>query len=233
MRVGTWNLEKGARRKSAGRSQLNVLADYRLDVVVLTEPSEEALTHWGSTVVTSSETGNGKPWVALVGAGLALRGDPRVLSVAAETEIAGRRVLVYGSVLPWTKATSDIPEVADGRSSDEFFLEELHDQVSEIETFCSEDDLTVVWAGDFNQNLLGPLYGGSARRREELQKRLGGLGFEAWNRLAPHAIDGLFTIDLICGPDHIAVERTETIANTIDGDVVTDHAGYVVELRYP
>ena len=120
MRVGTWNLEKG--RQSAGRSQLNVLADYRLDVVVLTEPSEEALTHRGSTVVTSSGTGNGKPWVALVGEGLELRGDPRVLSVAAETEIAGRRVLVYGSVLPWTKATSDITEVADGRSSDEFFL---------------------------------------------------------------------------------------------------------------
>jgi hypothetical protein len=49
-------------------------------------------------VVTSSETGNGKPWVALVGDGLELRGKPRVLSVAAETEVAGRRVLVYGSV---------------------------------------------------------------------------------------------------------------------------------------
>lgn len=233
MRVGTWNLEKGARRNSAGKSQLEVLADHRLDVAVLTEPSEAILTLGDSTVVTSSGTGNGKPWVALVGDGLELRGEPRVLSVAAETEVAGRRVLVYGSVLPWTKATIDIPEVADGRSSEEFVLEELDEQVSEIETFCSEDDLTVVWAGDFNQNLLGPLYGGSARRREELQKRLGGLGFEVWNRLAPHAVNGLFAIDLICGPDHLAVERTETIANTVDGDVVSDHTGYVVQIAFP
>lgn len=52
-------------------------------------------------------------------------------------------------------------------------------------------------------------------------------------RLAPHAVGGLFAIDLICGPDHLAVASTQTIANTVDGDVVSDHAGYVVEVRFP
>lgn len=233
MRIGTWNLEGGSRRRSAADEQLGVLDGCRLAVAVLTEPSEAVLTRQGSTVITSLGRDAGAPWVAIVGDGLVQRGDPRALSVAAETDVAGRRVLVYGSVLPWTKATSDIPEVAKGRRSHDFFVDELDAQVSEIETYCSDDELTVVWAGDFNQNLLGPLHGGSAKRREELQKRLASLGFEAWNRLAPHAVDGLFTIDLICGPNHLAVAGNETIANTVDGQVVSDHAGYVVDVRLP
>ena len=132
MRVGTWNLEKGSRRKGAGVAQLRVLDHVGLDVAVLTEPSGEALTRPGSTVITSRDRGDGETWVAIVGEGIELRGDPTVLSVAAETEVAGRRVLVYGSVLPWTKATHDIPELAAGRSSERFFLGERDQQVTEI-----------------------------------------------------------------------------------------------------
>lgn len=233
MRIGTWNLERGSRRKSAGIDQLRVLDELHLDVAVLTEPSDAVLTREESTIVSSLGRGDRKPWVAIVGDDLEPRGEPRDLSVAAETRIAGQRVLVYGSVLPWTKATTDIPEIADGRSSEDFFMEELDAQVREAQTFCEDPNLTVVWAGDFNQNLLGPLCGGSSARRTELLDRLAKLGFEAWNRLAPHATPELFTIDLICGHAGLAVHRSETIPNAHEGRLLSDHSGYVVELRFP
>ena len=52
-------------------------------------------------------------------------------------------------------------------------------------------------------------------------------------RLVLHAVGGLFAIDLICGPGRLAVESTATIANAVDGDVMSDYAGYVVEGRFP
>lgn len=232
MRVATWNLEKGHRRKSAAIEQLGVLERCALDIAVLTEPAEATLDHCESAV-TSAGRDSVPPWVAIVGDDLIARGEPRMLSAAAETDVDGRRVLIYGSVLPWTSAPSHIPEVAAGRSSEQFFLDELASQVSEIRDLCRDPDLTVIWAGDFNQSLVGPLYGGSARRRRALVEHLDVLGFEAWNRLAPHAVPGLFAIDLICGPSDIAVVRTDTIPNTIDDRVATDHAGYVVEVHLP
>ena len=84
-----------------------------------------------------------------------------------------------------------------------------------------ESGKPVIWAGDFNQTLVGPLWGGSALRREKLQAALAELGLEAWNRCAPHALAEMFTIDLICGSAGIAVH------------VLSDHAGYVVDLRFP
>ena len=43
----------------------------------------------------------------------------------------------------------------------------------------------------------------------------------------------MFTIDLVCGSAGIAVQSSETIDNTRDGSVLSDHAGYVVDLRFP
>ena len=80
---------------------------------------------------------------------------------------------------------------------------------------------------------IGPLWGGSELRREKLQAALAELGLEAWNRCAPHALAAMFTIDLICGPAGIAVQGLETIDNTLGSQVRSDHAGYVVDLRFP
>lgn len=112
-------------------------------------------------------------------------------------------------------------------------MDELEQQVARIRELApKESGKVVIWAGDFNQSLVGPLWGGSALRREKLQAALIELGLEAWNRCAPHALAEMFAIDLICGPGGIAVDRSETIANTLDGRVLSDHACYVVDLRF-
>lgn len=153
-----------------------------------------------------------------------------MLSTAAETLVDDRRVLLYGSVLPWNAASNQLREEARGRSSEQFFMEELDEQATEVADFCRDPDLTVIWAGDFNQSLLGPLHVGSRARREALQRRLAELRFEAWNRLAPHRVPGLFTIDLICGPADIAVIGSDTIPASVSGRALSDHPGYIVEL---
>ncbi len=233
MRVGTWNLERGSRRKSATGDQLAVLNALDLDAAVLTEPSHA----WADMedVVRSDLQGDtaGSEWVAIRGPNLKplAAGD---LWVAADLEFHGQTVLVFGSVLPWLSAPSHVPELAGDRSSEQFFVEELDQQVAQIQELApKESGKPVIWAGDFNQTLVGPLWGGSALRREKLQAALTELGLEAWNRCAPHALAEMFTIDLICGPAGIAVQGSETIDNATDGHVLSDHAGYVVDLRFP
>ncbi len=234
MRVATWNLERGSRRKDAGEQQLEVLDALAPDVSVLTEPSDAVLMLSGEVVVSGGrDDAGGPPWVAIRGSNLQRRaaGD---LWVAADLEFRGQTVLVFGSVLPWLSAPSHVPELANDRSSEQFFVEELDQQVAMIQELApKESGKPVIWAGDFNQTLVGPLWGGSELRREKLQAALAELGLEAWNRCAPHALAEMFTIDLICGPAGIAVQGLETIDNTLGSQVLSDHAGYVVDLRFP
>jgi len=234
MRVATWNLERGGRRKAAGQQQLEVLNALAPDVSVLTEPSPALLTLSDGVVVSGGPDDAGRrPWVAIRGSNLRQRAAG-ALWVAADLEFHGRTVLVFGSVLPWLSAPSHAPELAKDRSSEQFFVEELDQQVAMIRELApKESGKPVIWAGDFNQTLVGPLWGGSELRREKLQAALAELGLEAWNRCAPHALAEMLTIDLICGPAGIAVRGSKTIDNTRDGRVLSDHAGYVVDLRFP
>lgn len=234
MRVATWNLERGSRRKAAGQQQLEVLDALALDVSVLTEPSPALLALVDEVVVSGGPGKAGRrPWVAIRGSSLQQRAAG-ALWVAADLEFHGQTVLVFGSVLPWLSAPSHVPELAGFRSSEQFFVEELDQQVAMIKELApKESGKPVIWAGDFNQTLVGPLWGGSALRREKLQAALAELGLEAWNRCAPHALAGMFTIDLVCGSAGIAVQSSETIDNTRDGRVLSDHAGYIVDLRFP
>lgn len=50
---------------------------------------------------------------------------------------------------------------------------------------------------------------------------------------ALHSQPRCSTIDLICGPAGIAVQGSKTIDNAPNGRVLSDHAGYVVDLRFP
>jgi hypothetical protein len=234
MRIATWNLERGRPRKDAGQRQLDILRPLDPDVSVLTEPSPAVLALTDEAVVSDGPgDSSGSPWVAIWGSNLRKRAAG-ALWVAADVEISGQTVMVFGSVLPWLSAPSHVPELAGDRSSEQFFVEELDQQVAKIKELApKESGKPVIWAGDFNQTLVGPLWGGSALRRERLQAALAELGLEAWNRCAPHALAEMFTIDLICGPAGIAVQGSETIDNATDGRVLSDHAGYVVDLRFP
>lgn len=89
MRVATWNLERGSRRKAAGQQQLEVLDALAPDVSVLTEPSPAILGLADEVVVSGGPDDAGRlPWVAIRGSNLHRRAAG-ALWFAAEMELHG------------------------------------------------------------------------------------------------------------------------------------------------
>jgi hypothetical protein len=235
IRIGTWNLERGRRSPDVVRAQREVLNAHATNVCVLTEPPAELSAPGRGRAISPSSPHDGVgPWVCIVGDGVEpveLPGQPRPLAVAAHTRWRGVDLVVFGSVLPWLGAATQVPEMAlPGEPPAALFARHLRSQADDVRALCSaHPDALVVWAGDFNQALAGPNYGGSNANRALLAETLDELGFEAWNATAPHAIDGLYSIDLICG--RVGQPREVVrIPPVVDGRVLSDHAGYVVEL---
>ncbi len=88
----------------------------------------------------------------------------------------------------------------------------------------------MIWAGDFNQTVAGPLWGGSAERRTMLEGALRSLGLAAWNGSAAHATAGMCAVDLICGPADQRIVAQGRLAPCRGEVVMSDHAGYWVDI---
>lgn len=236
MKIATWNLERGRTLRAPCPLQEETIQALAADVLVLTEPS--VFYQRGPAVVTSPAQREGprgyEAWVAVVGSAV----EPvdfdvpfERLSVAAQTTIAGRTVIVYGAVLPWLSVKHHAPYVArTGENALEVFERLLAEQAADVAELRRRHDAPVIWAGDFNQSLLGPNLAGSAVRRTALAKTLAELGLTAWNEAAAHAQPGMCTIDLICGPKECTLRRHGRIDPVSRGVVMSDHAGYWVEL---
>lgn len=106
------------------------------------------------------------------------------------------------------------------------FARVLREQVEDITTLRQRFDEPVLWAGDFNH----PIAGCSRAGRVLLQAALDSLGYAAWNVSASHAIDGLCAVDLLCGPRDLVLHATGRIDPRRDGIVMSDHAGYWIDL---
>lgn len=89
----------------------------------------------------------------------------------------------------------------------------------------------VIWAGDFNQTLEGPAWGGSLARRALLVDALAHLGLVAYNAGEAHAREGMNAVDLICGPPNRSAEHVARIPRHDGQRWLSDHAGYVVDLQ--
>jgi endonuclease/exonuclease/phosphatase family metal-dependent hydrolase len=89
----------------------------------------------------------------------------------------------------------------------------------------------LIWAGDFNHSLDGDIVT-SGRGRVRIQEVLCDLGLTAWNADAPHRLNqpnrnDVRAIDLVCGPNDIAVGLVEVIP----AGNLSDHNGYVVSVE--
>jgi endonuclease/exonuclease/phosphatase family metal-dependent hydrolase len=236
MRIAPWNLERGGRTRSAREAQDATLRELAADVVVLTEPP--ALFTSAPGVVTSPARRQGpnglEPWIAIVG-GCVEAGPVATLyehlGVAARVATAGRNLVVYGGVLPWLAIRSHAPElVLEGETFADVFDRILSAQNDDLLSLRAAGTL-IVWAGDFNQSLRGPNWGGSTTGREALSRCLTELGMVAWNAGAQHARDGMCAIDLICGPADLVVLAQGRIDPVREGVRMSDHAGYWVDLE--
>ena len=235
MRIATWNLERGGRTRAARLAQEETLRTLHADVVVLTEPP--AAYRNGPGIVTSpaQRSGKGDPesWVAIVGPGVEvvpLDIPYERLAVAARVAVGGRRLTIYGAVLPWLSVRSHAPEIVrDGEEFSDVFGRVLNAQKADLLKLRANGE-PVVWAGDFNQSVAGSNLGGSKSGRAALNECLADLGMVAWNGQAAHARDCLRAIDLICGPRDQTILAEGRIEPGRDGVRMSDHAGYWVDL---
>lgn len=173
-------------------------------------------------------------WVAIVGHGAeTIEPVPPYgrMSVAAKILVDDETVVVYGSVLPWLAISHHQPELMQrDETSSEIFSRILAEQVGDITALQYRfPRASVIWAGDFNQTLSGPNYGGRTSCRNELEAALASVGMRAWNRDEAHASPGMCAIDLICGPKDRPPHTIERIAPTANGTTLTDHAGYYAD----
>ena len=237
MKIATWNLERGPSRK-AQVAQRTVLEGLGADILVLTEPPTSYRS--GPFVVTSPRQRDGRQgaesWVAIVGKSAVKPAEIDIpferMAAAARATVDGREVIIYGAVLPWNSIRSHAPELV--RAGESAF-DDLRSGASgtgrrhrELRRRYRPD--LIIWAGDFNQTVTGPNYGGSGAKRGKLVAALRRLGFRAWNQDEPHASPGLHAIDLICGPTALAPSNWGRIEPVHDGIVMSDHAGYWVEI---
>lgn len=234
MRLATWNLERGGRSKRARALQEEVLEELAADVLVLTEPGPSYESGRAGVVVSSPRT-RCEPWVAIVGpsvAPVALEIPYERLAVAATAKVDACAVLVYGSVLPWNGIRVHAPDVVRaGETVDDVFARLVREQVADMTRLVEEHpEHVLVWAGDFNQSLAGPTHGGSEVRRRLLREALEALDLEAWNADTAHACEGGRAIDLLCGRRDLCVTRSGRIDPVRDGVVMSDHAGYWVDI---
>jgi endonuclease/exonuclease/phosphatase family metal-dependent hydrolase len=153
------------------------------------------------------------------------------LAVAARVTLGERTVIVYGAELPWLAVTSHAPYVVQpGETSLDVFQRVLAEQAADVAELCRLYEAPVVWAGDFNQTLIGGHQGGSAVRRAALESMLAKLNFAAWNAGAAHARPGMRAVDLICGPESITATAQGRIDPVSDGIEMSDHAGCWIEI---
>ena len=235
VKIATWNLERGGHTHAARCAQDDVLGLLAADVIALTEPPP-AFREGPGVVASPARRTNAsgfESWAAIVGPTV----EPipfeipyERMAVAARVTVGGARVIVYCAVLPWLAVTSHAPDVVRaGEDSLAAFTRALAEQCADVVELRDRFDVPVVWAGDFNQTLFGPLSGGSKARRALLEEALASIGYAAWNARAAHATDGMHAVDLICGPADWEVVAQGRIEPARDGVEMSDHAGYWVD----
>jgi endonuclease/exonuclease/phosphatase family metal-dependent hydrolase len=235
MRIATWNLQRGT-SAPIRQAQRAVIQELAADILVLTEP-DGSYEH-GPGAVTSPRLREARKgtesWVAIVGSSV----EPVELdipfermAVAARAGVGGKNVIIYGSVLPWGTIRSQAPElVRDDECSFDTFARFLREQVADVlELRRAYPGAVMIWAGDFNQTVRGPV-GGSRQRHALLTDALETIELTAWNGAAAHARPGLCAVDLICGPSERPTESQGRIDPVRNGVTMSDHAGYWIDL---
>jgi hypothetical protein len=200
-----------------------------------------ALRKKAADVVVRREVEELRPWTPRLGrpvlSAAEARAEPgglrgtRALRVAARATVRDTPVIIYAAVLPWLAVTSHAPDIVrTGEDSMAAFARVLGEQLRDVMELQQRIGELVVWAGDFNQTLAGPLWGGSATRRAMLAQALASIGYAAWNEDAEHARARMRAIDFICGPADWELAARGRLEPSRDGLVMSDHAGYWVEL---
>jgi endonuclease/exonuclease/phosphatase family metal-dependent hydrolase len=219
--------------------QRQLLDHLEADIQVLTEvPTEMSFPSLERVVspVQRVTTLGPEAWVCIAASQMLTQVSPQPpferMAVAARMYAESESFTIYGSVLPWMTAPSQAPYLLQsGESSFALFSRVLAEQVADIRRLrLGHPDDTLIWAGDFNQPLVGPNRGFDNQRRTLLTNALEDLGLTARNAREEHAKVGYCAIDFICGPVERKPLRVESFSPVRDARKLSDHAGYLVEI---
>jgi hypothetical protein len=208
----------------------------RADLTVVTEPGPGFTRQHRLSHASPMERDDDESWVALTGPELLsveLDIPYKRLAVASRARVEDTGVLIYGSVLPWNAALSQAPDVygKNHRKYSEIFETALEEQVADMLALRSahpEDHL--IWAGDFNQTLVGRPFSKVARAL--LKHAIEELGLKAVNADAPHREAGMNAIDLICIEETGTCSSVESPYPMFYERALSDHRWYVAEIQF-
>ena len=165
MRLLTWNLDHSL--PAVRDEQSRIIADLRADIEVLTEPGppEAYKTSELGYVASPARRSGGEPWVVIRGINLEpvdFKIPYKRMAAAALANIEGHDLIIYGAVLPWNAAASQDVNVFDlpakGVPSAAIYGSWLTDQLRDIwKLGLKYPDHKILWVGDFNVPLLGPI----------------------------------------------------------------------------
>lgn len=235
MRVATWNVGYGISptRNERIRHQMEVVD---ADVWVLTETHDMVVPPGRYQAVstiqrpgTSQGIRDGSRWVSVwsrLPAEQVCTVDSE-RSAAALVTVDGTRVLIFGTVLPWTTDT-ERPGM----------VHELSRQMPDWRDLPSHLGASAIVAGDFNVNLGGPHYYGANASKAAVARALAEAGLVVmtdYDHLLPLApTEGVI--------DHIAVSaglaansRPAAVwgRQNEHGEPMSDHSGVAVDIDLP
>lgn len=159
-------------------------------------------------------------WAA-VASKLSMTPDPDPHPASARVRIGATTYV--SSVLPWKGCGPDLPWRGDRH------VDKTENAVDELVKNLSGVD-SLIWGGDWNHALTGHEYAGSIGGRRFVLAALESLGLVATTTDAPHAIEGLLSIDHVALPASLGAEASRIDARHL-GKRLSDHDAYVVDVE--
>jgi hypothetical protein len=215
MRIGTWNL--------AGRwSRLHekLMQQQNCDVWLLTETSERLALEGYMKHSTNGCMAHGRRWASILSQEEMIAApDPH----AASTLVSVGDLKFCCSILPWRSCPSHLPWIGKGHAEKtKATLDEL------LANFPHGEFL---WGGDWNHALSGREYAGSQDGRSYLLEVVKRRDLKVPTATLPHRLPNLLTIDHIAVPKTTRVISACRVDASADGQRLSDHDAYVVEVR--
>ena len=238
MRFGTWNVEyaAGVERNAL---RLELLKRQEADVWVLTETHDDLDLSPAYAAVSTEQRPTGRRggrWTTIWSRWPVVEkfdvADP-IRTVAALLSAPSGNVIVYGTVLPWHSDPGTAASPAHGWAKQDRVLAEQLGEWAQLRAL--HPDVPLVVAGDFNMNLGGKHYYGTARGRKALRDGVANIGLACATETERLPADALRhpPINHVVVP--VAWMPRARVVSAWEGKTLaprlSDHSGLVVEIE--
>jgi hypothetical protein len=214
VRIGTWNL--------AGRwtpDHLDLLVEMDCDVLLLTEVSERLVVDGYEMHLGEAEMAAKRRWAGVLSREpLTALPDPHRASAMASVG----EWTFCSSVLPWVGGGAHYPDGVGGHAESTAAAAAI--------LMGSLPTGSLVWGGDWNQDLEGRVRTGSRAGRSTIADAVGCLSLAVPTGILSSARPGALTIDHIAVPARTRVSSATQVRAAVGDRRLSDHDAYVVDV---